>query len=87
MANTINHTESLKDYLNVQLDETYDLIRETESRLHTNTTAVTAEYNKLLFRKVWLQTQLDNIYFRDAIAELPENPNNFDETFSHLLNK
>lgn len=23
----------------------------------------------------------------DLIAELPENPNNFDETFSHLLNK
>lgn len=66
MANTINHTESLKDYLNVQLDETYDLIRETESRLHTNTTAVRAEYDKLLFRKVWLQTQLDNIYFTQA---------------------
>ena len=23
----------------------------------------------------------------DLIAEVPENPNNFDETFSHLLNK
>jgi len=66
MANTINHTESLKDYLNVQLDETYDLIRETESRLHTDTTAVNTEYGKLLFRKAWLLNQLDNIYFKQA---------------------
>lgn len=66
MNNTINHTESLKDYLNVQLDETYDLIRETESRLHTNTTAVNTEYGKLLFRKAWLLQQLDNIYFNQA---------------------
>jgi len=66
MANTINHTESLKDYLNVQLDETYDLIRKTESRLHTNTTAVNTEYPKLLFRKAWLLNQLDNIYFTQS---------------------
>lgn len=25
--------------------------------------------------------------FRDLISELPENPNNFDETFGELLNK
>ena len=66
MENTENYTESLKDYLNVQLDETYDLIRETESRLHTDTTAVNTEYGKLLFRKAWLLNQLDNIYFKQA---------------------
>jgi hypothetical protein len=66
MNNTINHTDSLKDYLNVQLDETYDLIRETESRLHTDTTAVNTEYGKLLFRKAWLLNQLNNIYFTQS---------------------
>ena len=40
----------------------------------------------LEFRKGWLELQIISLP-KDLIAELPENPNNFDETFSHILNK
>ena len=30
---------------------------------------------------------IDVIIIKDVISELPENPNNFDETFSEILNK
>jgi hypothetical protein len=66
MANSNANIEYLKEYLNQQLNSTYDEIREVESRLHTNTTAVNTEYPKLLFRKAWLLQQLDNIYFKQA---------------------
>lgn len=61
MANL--NIEYLKEYLNQQLDSTYDEIREVESRLHTNTTGVNSEYGKLLFRKAWILNQLNNIYY------------------------
>jgi len=61
MANS--NIEYLKEYLNQQLDSTYDEIREVESRLHTNTTGVNTEYGKLVFRKAWILNQLNNIYY------------------------
>jgi hypothetical protein len=64
MANS--NIEYLKEYLNQQLDSTYDEIREVESRLHTNTTGVNTEYGKLVFRKAWILNQLNNIYFNQA---------------------
>jgi hypothetical protein len=64
MANS--NIEYLKEYLNQQLDSTYDEIREVESRLHTNTTGVNTEYGKLVFRKAWILNQLNNIYYNQA---------------------
>lgn len=61
MANS--NIKYLSEYLNQQLDSTYDEIREVESRLHTNTTGVNSEYSKLLFRKAFLLTQLDNLQY------------------------
>ena len=63
MANSNANIKYLNEYLNQQLDSTYDEIREVESRLHTNTTAVNTEHSKLLYRKAWLLTQLDNIVY------------------------
>jgi len=60
MAQTKTNIEYLKNYLNKQLDETYDEIRWCE----TNSTVVNDELkNVLIFRKAWLLNQLNNIYF------------------------
>jgi hypothetical protein len=64
MANKNANIEYLNEYLNQQLDSTYDEIREVESRLHTNTTGVNTEYGKLVFRKAFLLTQLDNLQYQ-----------------------
>ena len=55
MANTNANIEYLKEYLNEQLDSTYNEIRET---------IVKEEYDKLLFRKAFLLTQLDNLQYQ-----------------------
>jgi hypothetical protein len=63
MANTINHTESLKDYLKVQLEETYDRILWAQQENHPSSKE---RIDTLLFRKAWLLQQLNNTYFKQA---------------------
>jgi len=65
MANTINHTESLKDYLKVQLEETYDKILWAQQENHPSSKE---RVDTLLFRKVWIQTELNNIYYRKGLS-------------------
>jgi hypothetical protein len=58
-----NNIEKLKEYLNKQLDETYDGILWCKE----NSTPSNDELLSVLqFRKAWLKTQLDNIYFQQA---------------------
>lgn len=59
-----NNMEKLIEYLSDELAETYKEINEVKSRLHTNTTAVNKLYDELMFRKVWLQAQIDNIHYK-----------------------
>ena len=61
-----NNIEKLKEYLSNELAKTYEEINEVQSRLHTNTTAVNQLHSELLFRKVWLIKQIDNIYFKQS---------------------
>jgi len=61
-----NNIEKLKEYLSNELAKTYKEINEVKSRLHTNTTAVNQLHSELMFRKVWLQAQIDNIYFKQS---------------------
>ena len=59
----MNNIEQLKDYLNKQLDETYDDIVWCKE----NSTPSNDELLSVLqFRKAWLKTQLDNIYFQQS---------------------
>jgi hypothetical protein len=58
-----SNIKELELYLQKQLDETYDEIRELESRLHTNTTAVNQQIEILKYRKAFLLTQLDNLKY------------------------
>jgi hypothetical protein len=58
-----NNIKELELYLQKQLDETYDEIRELESRLHTNTTAVNQQIEILKYRKAFQLTQLDNLKY------------------------
>jgi hypothetical protein len=64
MANSNANIKYLNQYLNQQLDSTYDEIREVESRLHTNTTAVNQQIEVLNYRKAFLLTQLDNLQYQ-----------------------
>jgi hypothetical protein len=58
-----NNIKELELYLQKELDETYDEIREVESRLHTNTTAVNQQIEILNYRKAFQLTQLDNLKY------------------------
>ena len=87
MANTTKISkEAILDYINERIDArkaSKDFIKETEAGYRymiMNQSALTA------FESIRTLIQ-QGIFDVDVIAELPENPNNFDETFLHLLNK
>jgi len=63
MANS--NIDQLKDWLRKQLDETYDDIRWCETH---NTPANEERVNTLLFRKAWIQTELNNIYYTKGLS-------------------
>ena len=87
MANTTKISkQAILDFINERIDArevSKDFIKETEAGYRymiMNESAITA------FKSIRTLIQ-EGKFDVDLIAELPENPNNFDETFSHLLNK
>jgi hypothetical protein len=64
MANS--NIEYLNEYLNQQLDSTYDEIREIISQ-NEDSYKELEKYQNLMFKKAWLLTQLDNIVYELSI--------------------
>ena len=65
MANSNANIKYLSEYLNQQLDSTFDEITEIISE-NEDSYKELEKYQTLKFRKVWIQTQLQNIYFTQA---------------------
>jgi len=69
MANSNINIEELKLYLHHQLDATNIQIGRLPFEIQAPSTITPEqqkEYDILNFRRLWLQTQLDNIYFKQA---------------------
>lgn len=66
MANSNANVKYLNQYLNQQLDSTYDEIREIISQ-NEDLYKELETYQMLIFRKAWLLTQLDNIVYELSI--------------------
>jgi hypothetical protein len=69
MANSNINIEELKLYLHHQLDYTNIEIGRLPFEIQAPSTITPEqqkEYDILNFRRLWLQTQLDNIYFNQA---------------------
>ena len=61
-----SNIKELELYLQKQLDETYDEIREIISQ-NEDSYKELETYQMLIFRKAWLLTQLDNIVYELSI--------------------